>query len=76
MDLAGHDLGHEVQKYLFPELCSDLKPLNVLRRMVHDGSLGVKAGKGFYEWNDAKTRRVTKRRDAGLLELIKWRKRF
>jgi 3-hydroxyacyl-CoA dehydrogenase len=76
MDLAGHDLGHEVQKYLFPELCSDLKPLNVLKRMVHDGSLGVKAGKGFYEWNDAKTRRVTKRRDAGLLELIKWRKRF
>ena len=76
MDLAGHDLGYEVEKYLFPELCSDLKPLNVLKRMVHDGSLGVKTGKGFYEWNDAKIKNVMNRRDAGLLELIKLRKKL
>jgi 3-hydroxyacyl-CoA dehydrogenase len=76
MDLAGHDLGYEVEKYLFPELCSDLKPLKVLKRMVHDGTLGVKTRKGFYEWNDAKIKDVTKRRDAGLLELIKLRKKL
>jgi 3-hydroxybutyryl-CoA dehydrogenase len=76
MDLAGHDLGYEVQKYLFPELCSDLKPLNVLRRMVDDGLLGIKTGKGFYEWNDEKIRTVMKQRDAGLLELTKLRKRL
>ena len=76
MDLAGHDLGYEVQKYLFPELCSDLKPLNVLRRMVDDGLLGIKTGKGFYKWNDAKIKNVTKRRDAGLLELIKLREKL
>jgi 3-hydroxybutyryl-CoA dehydrogenase len=76
MDLAGHDLGYEVQKYLFPELCSDLKPLNVLRGMVDDGLLGIKTGKGFYEWNDEKIRAVMKQRDAGLLELTKLRKRL
>jgi len=76
MDLAGHDLGYEVQKYLFPELCSDLKPLNVLKRMVHDGTLGTKTGKGFYEWTDAKIRKVMNRRDVGLLELIKLRKKL
>jgi 3-hydroxybutyryl-CoA dehydrogenase len=76
MDLAGHDLGYEVQKYLFPELCSDSRPMNVLKRMVHNGTLGVKTRKGFYEWNDAKIKNVTKRRDAGLLELIKLRKKF
>jgi 3-hydroxybutyryl-CoA dehydrogenase len=73
MDLAGHDLGHEVQKYLFPELCSDLKPLNVLKRMVYDGLLGVKTGKGFYEWNDEKIKDTIHRRDLGLLKLAKIR---
>jgi 3-hydroxyacyl-CoA dehydrogenase len=76
MDLAGHDLGYEVEKYLFPELCSDSKPLKVLKRMVHDGTLGVKTRKGFYEWNDAKIKNVMNRRDAGLLELIKLREKL
>jgi len=76
MDLAGHDLGYEVQKYLFPELCSDSKPMNVLKRMVHDGTLGVKTRKGFYEWNDAEIKNVMNRRDVGLLELIKLRKKL
>jgi 3-hydroxybutyryl-CoA dehydrogenase len=76
MDLAGHDLGYEVQKYLFPELCSDSKPMNVLKRMVHDDTLGVKTRKGFYEWNDAKIKNVMNRRDVGLLELIKLRNRL
>jgi 3-hydroxyacyl-CoA dehydrogenase len=44
--------------------------------MVRDGSLGVKTGKGFYEWNDAKIKNVMNRRDAGLLELIKLRKKL
>jgi 3-hydroxyacyl-CoA dehydrogenase len=76
MDLAGHDLGYEVQKYLFPELCSDSKPLNVLKRMVHHGTLGVKTRKGFYKWNDAKIKNVMNRRDVGLLELIKLRRKL
>jgi 3-hydroxyacyl-CoA dehydrogenase len=73
MDLAGHDLGHEVQNYLFPELCSDLKPLNVLKRMVEEGLLGVKTGKGFYEWTDEKIKDTVHRRDLGLLKLAKIR---
>ena len=73
MDLAGHDLGYEIQKYLFPELCSDLSPLKVLKRMVADRLLGVKTGKGFYEWNDEIIKKVTNRRDSGLLELTKIR---
>ncbi len=73
MDLAGHDLGREVQKYLFPELCSDLKPLGVLKRMVDDGLLGVKAGKGFYEWTDERIKDTIHRRDLGLLTLAKLR---
>jgi 3-hydroxyacyl-CoA dehydrogenase len=73
MDLAGHDLGHEVQNYLFPELCSDLKPLNVLKKMVEEGLLGVKTGKGFYEWTDERIKETIHRRDCGLLKLAKIR---
>ena len=73
MDLAGHDLGHEVQNYLFPELCSDLKPLTILKKMVEDGLLGVKTGKGFYEWTDEKIKETIHRRDSGLLKLAKIR---
>ncbi len=73
MDLAGHDLGHEVQEYLFPELCSDLSPLGVLRRMVEDGLLGVKTRKGFYEWTDERIKDTIHRRDLGLLTLAKLR---
>jgi len=76
MDLAGIDLGYEVQKYLVPDLSIDLKPLNVLKRMVDDGLLGIKTGKGFYEWNDEKIRNVTNLRDSGLLELIKIRNKL
>ncbi len=73
MDLAGHDLGHEVQNYLFPELCSDLKPLKVLKKMVDKGLLGVKTGKGFYEWTDKKIKEIIHRRDSGLLKLAEIR---
>jgi 3-hydroxybutyryl-CoA dehydrogenase len=75
MDLAGNDLGYDIQKYLFPKLCSDSKPVNVLKRMVHDGQLGVKTKKGFYKWTDAKIKNVMNRRDVGLLELIKLREK-
>jgi 3-hydroxybutyryl-CoA dehydrogenase len=76
MDLAGHDLGYEVWKYLLPDLSSDLKALYALKRMVDDGLLGAKTGKGFYEWNDENIEKVRNRRDLGLLELIKLRNKL
>jgi len=75
-DLAGIDLGYEVQKYLVPDLSIDLTPLNLLKKMVDDGLLGIKAGKGFYEWDDEKIEKLINRRDSGLLELIKIRNRL
>jgi 3-hydroxyacyl-CoA dehydrogenase len=44
--------------------------------MVHHGTLGVKTRKGFYKWNDAKIKNVMNRRDVGLLELIKLRRKL
>jgi 3-hydroxybutyryl-CoA dehydrogenase len=75
MDLAGHDLGYEVQKYLFPELSCDKEPF-VLKRMVEAGSLGTKTGQGFYQWSEEKLKDLMKRRDVGLLELSKLREKI
>jgi 3-hydroxyacyl-CoA dehydrogenase len=41
--------------------------------MVDDGLLGVKTGKGFYEWTDEKIKETIHRRDSGLLKLAKIR---
>jgi 3-hydroxybutyryl-CoA dehydrogenase len=76
MDLSGHDLGYEIWKYLLPDLSTDLTTLNALGRMVDDGLLGVKTGKGFYKWNDESIKEVTARRDLGLLELMKIRNKL
>ena len=76
IDLAGIDLGYEVQKYLVPDLSINLTPLNLLKKMVDDGLLGIKTGKGFYEWDDEKIEKLINRRDSGLLELIKIRNRL
>ena len=65
-----------MQKYLVPELSIDLTPLNLLKKMVDDGLLGIKAGKGFYEWTEERIKDVINRRDSGLLELIKIRNRL
>jgi len=60
-DLAGIDLGYEVQKYLVPDLSIDLTALNVLRKMADHGLLGVKTGKVFYQWSDERIKDLINR---------------
>ncbi|MBU2551094.1 MAG: 3-hydroxyacyl-CoA dehydrogenase family protein [Proteobacteria bacterium] len=70
-DLAGIDLAYDVQKYLVPFLCTDLKPLDVLKEKVEAGTLGVKSGRGFYEWDPEKIKAAISSRDSKLLRLIR-----
>ena len=70
MDLAGHDMGHRVQDILFPELSCGKSAPNLMKQMVHRGDLGVKSGKGFYEWPGEKAVRRTRFRNAGLFSLM------
>ena len=69
-DLAGLDLDYDIHKYLFPYLENALEPSPILKGFVDQGILGVKTGKGFYEWSDEKIDRIIKRRDSILLKLI------
>ena len=53
-DLVGLDVRLDIARYLHQKLGSDaFRPPALLERMVAEGRLGKKSGRGFYEWSDA-----------------------
>ncbi len=50
-DVVGLDVRLEIARYLYQELGSEgFRPPELLERMVEDGRLGKKTGRGFYDW--------------------------
>ena len=50
-DVVGLDVRLEIARYLSQELGSErFRPPELLERMVRDGRLGKKTGRGFYDW--------------------------
>ncbi|WP_349867457.1 3-hydroxyacyl-CoA dehydrogenase family protein [Leifsonia sp. WHRI 6310E] len=52
-DLVGLDVRLDIAEYLARELGPRFEPPELLRRMVAEGMLGRKSGRGFYAWPDA-----------------------
>jgi 3-hydroxybutyryl-CoA dehydrogenase len=51
-DLVGLDVRLAIAEHLRRELDSDaFRPPEILRRMVQEGKLGKKSGRGFYSWD-------------------------
>ena len=54
-DLVGLDVRLAIAEHLHRELASEaFRPPEILRRMVAEGRLGKKAGRGFYTWEGDK----------------------
>lgn len=52
-DLVGLDVRLGVADYLHRTLGEEaFRPPELLRRMVAEGKLGKKSGKGFYDWSE------------------------
>jgi 3-hydroxybutyryl-CoA dehydrogenase len=50
-DLVGLDVRLAIAEHLHRELGNDaFRPPEILKRMVSEGRLGKKSGRGFYEW--------------------------
>ncbi|WP_426624973.1 3-hydroxyacyl-CoA dehydrogenase family protein [Leifsonia sp. McL0607] len=51
-DIVGLDVRLDIAEYLAGELGPRFEPPELLRRMVANGLLGRKSGRGFYDWSD------------------------
>jgi 3-hydroxybutyryl-CoA dehydrogenase len=70
-ELAGWDLVLAAFEELYKDL-NDSKEINpLLREMVENNELGVKSGKGFYEWNPEKTEEIRDQMSQALIRQMK-----
>jgi 3-hydroxybutyryl-CoA dehydrogenase len=58
---SGWDISHKLYQKVFPTLCNDAIPAQVLRQMIAASNLGMKTGTGFVRWNQADMARERER---------------
>ncbi len=71
-ELAGWDIALAVASYLQPELDGSPEVSPLLRERVSRGELGVKTGKGFYEWTPESAEALKRRIQHALIEIAQW----
>ncbi len=62
-DHAGLDVHHAAAQSIYPDLCNDAVPSQVLSDHVAQGAIGMKAGRGFYSWTPEQIRAERQRYD-------------
>lgn len=66
-DHAGLDVHHAAAQSIYPDLCNDSVPSEILSERVASGAVGMKAGRGFYDWTPETIAAEKKRYEALLL---------
>jgi 3-hydroxybutyryl-CoA dehydrogenase len=73
-DVVGLDLGLRVLEYVAPDLYNEARAPEYFRALVREGHLGAKTGRGFYDWSEKSAEAVRARRDAFLVEVLRYRR--
>ncbi|WP_251555189.1 3-hydroxyacyl-CoA dehydrogenase NAD-binding domain-containing protein [Neobacillus muris] len=71
-DLNGLDVHHHIASYLYKDLENRTEPSELLSEKVQKGELGIKSGKGFYDWDQESQADVLQKKNGQLLPLMKW----
>lgn len=71
-DYAGLDMVLSIDDYLFPSLSTAQKGQDFLRDLYNKGHLGVKTGKGIYDWTGVDMDAFRKRAGAPYLRFFNW----
>jgi 3-hydroxybutyryl-CoA dehydrogenase len=73
-DISGLDTHARAQRSIVPDLSHDHTPSKCLQTLYEQGNLGLKTGKGFYDWTGAdpdQVRRMTAEKVARISALMK-----
>jgi 3-hydroxybutyryl-CoA dehydrogenase len=73
-DIVGLDLGIRVVEYVAADLYNEPRAPEYFRDLVRKGRLGAKTGQGFYDWSARSSDEVKSRRDAFLIEVLRYRR--
>ena len=72
LEIAGWDLVLAIASGLFPHLASAPEAPRVLKERVERGELGLKTGKGFYEWTPESAAALKQRIAEALARIDRW----
>lgn len=70
-DLGGLDTFYYISSYLFNELSDEKKPTKLQQLLMDDGMLGVKSGRGWYDYSNGKGEEAMSRRDKNFFKMLK-----
>lgn len=70
-DLGGLDTFYYISSYLFNELSDAKEPTALQQKLMDENHLGVKTGKGWYDYSDGKDVEAMKRRDKNFFKMLK-----
>jgi 3-hydroxybutyryl-CoA dehydrogenase len=73
-DVVGLALGIHVLDYVASDLYNEPCAPAYMKELVQSGQLGARTGRGFYDWSVKSADEVRARRDAFLIEVLRWRK--
>ena len=72
MDLVGLELVHAIQSYLFADLANDDGPQPPVVSRLRAGQLGMKSGRGFYDWQSRSPDELLERRDRQIVRQLEF----
>ena len=73
-DVVGLNLGLAVVEYVSRDLYNEPRAPEYFRELVRRGDVGALSGKGFYDWSVKSADEVRARRDAFLIEVLRYRR--
>jgi 3-hydroxyacyl-CoA dehydrogenase len=73
-DIVGLDMGSSIVDYVAKDLYNEPRAPELMRELVREGKLGAKTGRGFYDWSSKSADEVRARRDAFLVEVLRYRR--
>jgi 3-hydroxybutyryl-CoA dehydrogenase len=76
MDLVGLDLIERIHDYLLADLSSTKKPLQGLTDRIKRDHLGMKTGRGFYDWEHRDGGELIAKRDAQIVNQLEFLKKL